>query len=62
MDVVQLEMIDGAISHTNHFVQKHDESVVEAFIFSYSLSRRERFKVTNPEIRASDITASKQKN
>ncbi|KAF5593554.1 peptidase C45 acyl-coenzyme A:6-aminopenicillanic acid acyl-transferase [Fusarium subglutinans] len=42
MDVVQMEMVGGKIVHTNHFLQEHDESVIDRVIFPDSISRQER--------------------
>ncbi|KAL2207794.1 AAT-domain-containing protein [Sarocladium strictum] len=42
MDVIQLDMIDGQIAHTNHFLVKHHPSVKDAFIFPDSFKRMDR--------------------
>ncbi|KAL7929712.1 AAT domain-containing protein [Trichoderma chlorosporum] len=56
LDVAQLEMFEGRIAHTNHFLAKHHESVVEATIFPDSFSRMERIT----ELMSSEYTHSTQ--
>lgn len=45
LDIMQLDMVDGQVAHTNHFLVKHDDRVVDAGIFPDSLSRMDRIKV-----------------
>jgi isopenicillin-N N-acyltransferase-like protein len=42
LDIIQMEMVDGQIAHTNHFLVKHDPAVVDSFIFPDSLTRQKR--------------------
>ena len=45
LDISQLEMDNGQIAHTNHFLVKHAPGVVDACIFPDSLSRMKRITV-----------------
>ncbi|KAJ5219526.1 peptidase C45 acyl-coenzyme A:6-aminopenicillanic acid acyl-transferase [Penicillium chermesinum] len=51
MDIAQLEMVDGQIAHTNHFLVKHDPAVSDSLIFPDSLHRQERITVLLREAR-----------
>lgn len=42
LDIIQMEMVDGQIAHTNHFLVKHDPLVVDSYIFPDSLTRQKR--------------------
>ena len=45
LDVIPLEMVDGQIAHTNHFLVRHEPGVVDSGIFPDSLTRMNRIKV-----------------
>lgn len=45
LDICQLEMENGQIAHTNHFLVDHAHGVVDACVFPDSLSRMKRTKV-----------------
>ena len=42
LDIIQMEMVDGQVAHTNHFLVKHDPAVVDSFIFTDSFTRQKR--------------------
>jgi isopenicillin-N N-acyltransferase-like protein len=42
LDIIQMEMTNGQIAHTNHFLVKHDPAVIDSHIFPDSITRQKR--------------------
>ncbi|CAI7630853.1 unnamed protein product [Penicillium pancosmium] len=42
LDIIQMEMANGQIAHTNHFLAKHDPAVKDSHIFPDSITRQKR--------------------
>lgn len=45
LDIIRLDMVDGQVAHTNHFLVQHHRDVVDAGIFPDSLARYDRIQV-----------------
>ncbi|WPG99107.1 peptidase C45 acyl-coenzyme A:6-aminopenicillanic acid acyl-transferase [Acrodontium crateriforme] len=60
LDVIQMEMFEGQIAHTNHFLNRHDPRVIDSNIFSDSLERMTRVRELLREKRGNEVACGSE--